>query len=163
MLTVNTKLDHLHTGVEIDDEVSLSFDLRQKSRLRARLQSGEEVAIFMPRGTILRGGDFMIAEDGSVIRVIAAAQQVMRVTAESHLDLMRAAYHLGNRHVPLELGEGYLKLESDYVLKEMLIGLGVAVEEVSQSFEPEAGAYGGGHHHSAEQHPHVYLQGHGHG
>ena len=147
MLTINIKLDHIHTGAIIDDEVALDFDHRQKSRLRVKLKSGQEAAIFMPRGTILRGGDYLISEDGKLIKVIAADQDVMRVTADSPLELSRAAYHLGNRHVPLELGDGWLKLESDYVLKDMLIGLGVTVESISAPFEPEAGAYAGGHHH----------------
>ena len=162
MLEIHTKLSN--NGIsEFDDMVSMSFDLRQKSRIRVNLASGREAAIFMPRGEILRGGDILQADDGSIIQVQAADQKVMIVTSHSAHDLMRAAYHLGNRHVPLEIGDGWLKLESDYVLKDMLLGLHVTVEETDAPFEPEAGAYGGGHHHHHDaDHPHEHAHTHGH-
>ncbi|PKO25196.1 MAG: urease accessory protein UreE [Betaproteobacteria bacterium HGW-Betaproteobacteria-8] len=131
----------------IDDYVALPFDLRQKSRLRITLQSGREAALYLERGTILRGGDCLQAEDGRVIQVQAAEEAVMDVTASSPQALTRAAYHLGNRHVPLQVGEGWLRLEQDHVLKEMLLGLDVNVMDLQAPFEPEAGAYGGGHRH----------------
>ncbi len=144
MLNIFIKLD---VPKQIDDRVVLTFDSRQKSRLRVTLVSGEDAALFLERGNILRGGDLLEAEDGKVIEVVAAKQQVMKVTADSHETLMKAAYHLGNRHVPLEVGNGWLLLEQDHVLKEMLIGLGVSVSDEELPFEPEAGAYGGGHRH----------------
>ncbi|WP_246188883.1 urease accessory protein UreE [Pandoraea anapnoica] len=125
----------------------LPFDARSKSRLRATLETGEEVALFLPRGTVLRGGDVLVADDGKFIRVEAAAETVLLVSASTALALTRAAYHLGNRHTPVEVGDGYLKLEYDPVLRDMLLRLDVDVAEALMPFEPEAGAYGGGHKH----------------
>lgn len=125
----------------------LPFDARGKSRLRATLETGEEVALFLPRGTVLRGGDVLVADDGGMIRVEAAPETVLLVTAATPLALTRAAYHLGNRHTPVEVGDGYLKLEFDSVLRDMLLRLDVDVAEALMPFEPEAGAYGGGHKH----------------
>ncbi|MBL1458947.1 MAG: urease accessory protein UreE [Methylophaga sp.] len=165
MLSISTKLDHIHSDTEIADVVSLSFDLRQKSRIRVTLQSGVEAALYMQRGTILRGGDFLQADSGEIIEVIAADQAMMKVTATTSKALTRAAYHLGNRHVPLEIGDGWLKLEIDSVLKDMLLGLGVQVEELQAPFEPESGAYaagGGHHHHHDDEHSHDHVHAHGH-
>ena len=165
MLSISTKLDHIHSDTVIADVVSLSFDLRQKSRIRVTMQSGNEAAIYMQRGTILRGGDFLQADSGEIIEVIAADQAVMKVTATASKALTRAAYHLGNRHVPLEIGDGWLKLETDSVLKDMLLGLGVQVEELQAPFEPESGAYAGGgghHHHHDDEHSHDHVHAHGH-
>jgi urease accessory protein len=131
----------------IDDTVELPFDLRQKSRLRVKLASGQEAALFLTRGVILRGGDLLKSEDGLVVQVQAAQEPVYNVIAPTPRDLMCAAYHLGNRHVPLQIGDGWLRLEQDYVLRDMLLGLGMQVSEVFAPFEPEAGAYGGGHRH----------------
>ena len=125
----------------------LSFDRRQKSRQPVRLEDGEEAQLLLPRGTALRDGDVLETQDGGRIVVIAAPQHVLDVTADTPFALIRAAYHLGNRHTPLQLGNGFLRLENDPVLKEMLLGLGVSVEEKQEPFEPEAGAYSGGHWH----------------
>ncbi len=159
----------------------LPFDARSKSRLRATLETGEDIALFLPRGTVLRGGDVLVADDGGLIRVDAAPETVLLVTAATALALTRAAYHLGNRHTPVEVGDGYLKLEYDPVLRDMLLRLDVDVAEALMPFEPEAGAYGGGHKHGhdatfaedlalAQQvfhehhgHPHDHDHGHGHG
>jgi len=136
-----------------DDQLILPFDRRQKSRLRVVLKSGEDAGLFLERGTILRGGDCLRASDGRVVQVIAADELVMRVTATTPILLLRAAYHLGNRHVPLQIGEGWLRLEQDHVLKDMLMGLGISVENEQSPFEPEAGAYGGGHRHRNDDTP----------
>jgi urease accessory protein len=135
--------------------VELGWDERQKSRLDATDSLGRSLGIFLPRGTVLRGGDALVAEDGSIIRVLAAPQPVLvvRACAEhgSAFDLLRAAYHLGNRHVPLELQPDRLLLEPDHVLAEMLRALHLIVSEEQSAFEPESGAYaalaaGHGHH-----------------
>lgn len=131
----------------LDDSLELPFDLRQKSRLRVKLASGKEAALFLTRGIILRGGDLLKSADGFVVQVVAAHEPVYNVIAPTPRDLMCAAYHLGNRHVPLQIGDGWIRLEQDYVLKDMLIGLGMQVSPVVAPFEPEAGAYGGGHRH----------------
>ena len=129
----------------------LAFDLRRKSRLRAVLTNGTEAALFLPRGSVLRDGDLLEAEDGTLVQVESAAENVLWVTGETPYALMRAAYHLGNRHTPVELGANYLKLEADPVLHEMLLQLGVTVREKSMPFQPEGGAYGGGHRHGHDE------------
>ncbi len=134
-------------ATNIDDYIELPFVLRQKSRLRVTTQSGIDAGLFLDRGIILRGGDLLKSDGGLVLQIIAAQELVYDVQAESHQALMCAAYHLGNRHVPLQVGDGFLRLEQDHVLKEMLLGLGVSVIETTAPFEPEAGAYGGGHRH----------------
>ncbi|HEY9096600.1 MAG TPA: urease accessory protein UreE [Hydrogenophaga sp.] len=148
--------------------LELDWDLRQKSRFEAIASDGQAVGVFLPRGTVLRGGDVLVGTDGSFVRVIAAPQTVLRITActahdhgHSHdhgaFDLMRAAYHLGNRHVPIELKPDHLKIEPDHVLADMLRAMHLAVEEVSAPFEPESGAYG-----HANSHSHAPGHGHGH-
>lgn len=144
MLGISKKIE---TASQIDDQLVLPFDRRQKSRLRVVLASGSEAALLLERGTILRGGDLLQADDGRVVEVVAADQPVLLVQADSAEGLMRAAYHLGNRHVPLQVGTGWLRLEQDHVLQEMLLGLGMRVSGELAPFEPEAGAYGGGHRH----------------
>ena len=137
-------------GVQAKGKLTLTFEFRQKSRARIQLGSGEEVALMLPRGEVLRGGDLVVASDGRVIEVVAAPEQVLHITCDSSEDLTRAAYHLGNRHVPVEVGEGYLRITADHVLEEMLKGLGATVEAMQAPFEPEAGAYaaGGTHQHA---------------
>jgi urease accessory protein len=129
----------------------LPFDLRKKSRFRTTLTNGIEAALFLPRGSVLDDGDLLEAEDGTLIRVESAPEKVLVITAETPFALMRAAYHLGNRHTPVELGEDYLKLEIDHVLKEMLLRLGVTVREDYAPFHPEHGAYSGGHRHGHDE------------
>ena len=135
--------------------VELDWDIRQKSRFEATDSLGRQLGIFLPRGTLVRGGDVLVAEDGSMVKVIAAPQTVLRITAcpthGSPFDLTRAAYHLGNRHVPIELKPDHLKIEPDHVLADMLRSMHLIVNEVSESFEPEGGAYSaGGHGHAHE-------------
>ena len=137
--------------------VSLGWDLRQKSRFDATDSQGRQLGVFLPRGTAVRGGDVLVAEDGSLIQVQAAPQPVLvvRACAEhgSPFDLLRAAYHLGNRHVALELQPDRLLLEPDPVLADMLRQQHLIVSEASVAFEPEGGAYsGGGHGHGHEPH-----------
>ena len=139
--------------------VELDWDLRQKSRFEATDSAGRQLGIFLPRGTVVRGGDVLLAQDGSLIKVLAALQPVLKITAcsthGSSFDLIRAAYHLGNRHVPIELKPDHLKIEPDHVLAEMLRAMHLTVAEVSEPFEPEAGAYAqGGHSHGGHTHSH---------
>lgn len=150
--------------------LTLAYDGRCKSRLAATLDTGEEVALVMPRGTVLADGDVLVADDGALVRVVAAAQPVLVVRADDTLTRTRAAYHLGNRHTPIEIGVDYLKLEADPVLETMLTRLGARVERAALPFHPEAGAYGGGHRHGhdatfAEDYAiaqQVFAQRHGH-
>lgn len=152
--------------------VALDWDVRQKSRFEATDSQGRTLGVFLPRGTVVRGGDVLVAEDGSLIRVEAAPQPVLRVTActehGSPFDLLRAAYHLGNRHVQLELQPGHLQLEPDHVLADMLRQMHLIVTEMQAPFEPEGGAYaagghGHGHGHAPAHDPHDHSHGHVHG
>jgi len=136
--------------VQVRGKLVLPFDMRQKSRLRATLASGEEVAIVLPRGQVLRGGDWVVASDGRVIEVEAQREKVLHVLCAAPQLLIRAAYHLGNRHVPVQVGEGWLRIAEDHVLAEMLRGLGATVQPTVAPFEPEAGAYGAHHRHDNE-------------
>jgi urease accessory protein len=157
--------------------LTLDWDTRQKSRFDATDSQGRALGVFLPRGAVVRGGDVLVAEDGSLVRVQAAPQDVLRITAcaehGSPFDLTRAAYHLGNRHVPIELQPDHLKIEPDHVLADMLRAMHMTVVAVSEPFEPENGAYGdhgtsshgnghshehghAGHAHAAQAEPHVH-------
>ena len=153
MLLIETLLDD--RGTRADLTLTLPFELRGKSRLRARLDNGEEAGLFLPQGTVLRGGHRLMASDGRVVEVRAAIEPLHEVHTQDAAQLARAAYHLGNRHIALEVGAGYLRLMRDHVLKALLENLGFIVHDIDAPFEPEAGAYGGGHHHHGEE------QGHG--
>lgn len=148
MLEIKAKLKIPRTAykLEVGGVLRLPFESRQKSRLRTKLVSGEEVGLMLPRGDILRGGDLVTASDGRVIEVVAEAEKVLHVECETPAALAKAAYHLGNRHVPVQVGEGFLRLAADHVLEEMLKKLGAKVSAREAPFEPEAGAYAGGHH-----------------
>ena len=147
--------------LDIRGKLELPFEMRQKSRFKTTLLSGEEVGVMLPRGEILRGGDLVTTSDGRIIEVIAQPEDVLHVESTSPAALARIAYHLGNRHVPVEVGEGYLRLGDDHVLERMLEGLGAQVSRAKAPFEPEAGAYGGaGHEHGAAKiHDHHHHEG----
>jgi len=132
-----------------DAELILPFEKRQKSRLRTRLSSGEEAGVFLERGEILRDGDLLAAEDGRVVRVRAQPEAVVDILCNSARELVRVAYHLGNRHVPLQIGDGWLRIADDSVLRKMAEGLGAVVIAREAPFEPEPGAYGADHGHTA--------------
>ena len=148
--------------------IELDWDTRQKSRFDGLDSLGRQLGVFLPRGTLVRGGDVLVVEDGSMVKVIAAPQAVLRITTcpthGSPFDLTRAAYHLGNRHVPIELKPDHLKIEPDHVLADMLRAMHLIVHEVSQAFEPEGGAYSSGGHapggHAAVGHGHDHADSH---
>jgi urease accessory protein len=141
--------------------IELDWDIRQKSRFEATDSLGRQLGVFLPRGTLVRGGDVLVAEDGSMVKVVAAPQAVLRITVcASHgspFDLTRAAYHLGNRHVPIELKPDHLKIEPDHVLADMLRSMHLIVNEVNETFEPEGGAYSAGGHSHEAGHPHAHT------
>jgi urease accessory protein len=143
--------------------VELDWDVRQKSRFDATDSTGRALGVFLPRGSVVRGGDVLVAEDGSLIRVRAAPQPVLRVSAcpehGTPLDLLRAAYHLGNRHVPLEVKPDHLQFEPDPVLADLLRSMHLIVNEVHAAFEPEGGAYAA----TGHAHDHGHAHGHDHG
>lgn len=141
------------------ERLELPFESRCKSRLRTRLASGEECGLFLERGTVLRGGDRLLGNDGRTVEVVAAPEALMEAVMDENsgdpLLLAKAAYHLGNRHVAVHLLPGRLRFAADHVLGEMVRGLGLKLAEIEAPFEPESGAYGahgahGGHGHSAD-------------
>lgn len=152
MLEIKAKLKMRRGAyaVDVKGRLELPFDKRQKSRLRAQLDSGEDVALNLPRGEVLRGGDLVVTSDGRIVEIVAQAEQVVHVVCAEATALARAAYHLGNRHVPVQLGEGFLRITADHVLEDMLQGLGATLTRMDAPFEPEAGAYAGGHHHHGD-------------
>ena len=140
----------------VTDVLELPFDLRERSRLRARLLSGQEIGVDLPVGTILHHGSKLKLTDGRVVAIEASDEELLEVRAQSPAALVRIAYHIGNRHVPIQVGDGWLRILPDHVLKAMVLGLGGQVQAVTSRFQPEGGAYG--HSHVHHQHD---DQGHG--
>ncbi len=133
------------TETETLDTVRLTFEARCKSRLLLRLDSGATAALIIARGRVLRGGDLVRTEDGQHVRIVAAEEALLEAATEDSVLLAKAAYHLGNRHVAVQIMLDRLRFIDDHVLGEMIKGLGLRVVSVSAVFEPEGGAYG--HHH----------------
>lgn len=140
--------------------LTLPYERRIISRQRVTLDDGTDAGLFLPRGTTLHDGDYLKAESGEVVVVKAANETVSTLYCEDPLLLARACYHLGNRHVPLQIAQGMIRYQHDHVLDEMLHGMSLHVTVEQAPFEPEAGAYGGGHGHS---HGHEHEHGHDHG
>ena len=146
------------TQLPATDSVSLAYDERKRSRLKVTLASGTEAGIFLERGDHLHGGDRLVSEGGSaVVEILAAPEKLIEAVADSPLLFGRAAYHLGNRHVPVQIlptkSGGKLRFQTDHVLAEMVRGLGCTISETEAPFQPESGAYGahGGHHHGDDE------------
>jgi len=150
MITIT---DYAQADAQPQASLTLPFELRQKARLRAQLDSGVEVGLQLERGKVLRGGDKLIADDGLVVQVLAAAESVSTVSTSSNLLLARICYHLGNRHVPLQVGDGWCRYLHDHVLDDMVTQLGGDVRFEKAAFEPESGAYHTGHNY-AHSHSH---------
>jgi urease accessory protein len=154
-------------------QLVLPFHQRQKSRLLTRLSDGEEVGLMLDRGTLLRGGDRLLCSDGRSVAVVAAPETLSIVTAGDPWQLARVAYHLGNRHIDVQVGVGWLGYLHDHVLDDMVRGLGFKVTLAELPFEPEAGAYahaGAAHSHGhahdpapGNGHAHAHAPGHSHG
>lgn len=152
------------------NKVSLPFDRRQRSRQRVEIVEGPllglSVGIELPRGTVLRAGALLLCSGDNqsvhVLQVDAAPEQLAAVTAHTDVQLTAIAYHLGNRHVPVQVGDRWLRLQQDHVLENMVLGLGGDVEHINAAFEPEAGAYHGGHSHGHD-HDHGEGSHHHHG
>jgi len=162
MLEIRSKLKVPRSAykVEVRGQLKLPFEARQKGRLETRLVSGEAVSLILPRGEILRGGDLVTASDGRVIEVLAGPEELLHVECAGAADFAMAAYQLGNRHVPMQVGDGFLRVAVDQGLEELLTQLGAKVSRTQAPFEPEAGAHAGGHHqhdgagHGGEIHDH---------
>ncbi len=135
------KLTELITHGVIDDTLTLPFDVRQKSRVSARTDGGINVGLFLPRGQMLRSGMMLTGADGLKVKIEAAPEDVSIVRSEDPLLFARACYHLGNRHVSLQILPGELRYLTDHVLDHMLEGIGLKVAHETLPFEPEAGAY----------------------
>ncbi|PWG65711.1 urease accessory protein UreE [Spiribacter halobius] len=157
--------ERLPPGEEADASLTLPFELRERSRFRARLDDGREAGVMLPRGgQPLRGGERLRAEDGTVVRIAAAPESVSTAFHRDPRMVARAAYHLGNRHVALEVGDTWVRYRHDHVLDEMVTGLGLRVFPERAPFEPEAGAYAHGHAHGHGQsgsHAHSHTHSHG--
>jgi len=174
MLTLKERIAPV---VQVDAELALPYELREKSRQRATLtggaRAGEEAALFLPRNTVLRGGDCLrgVDDDGAerIVRVLAAPEMVLEVECHDADEFARCAYHLGNRHTPVQFvgrkedGHFSLRIRADHVLADMLDGLGAHSHEVKAPFEPEAGAYGGHSHVGGHDDDHGHDHGHHHG
>ena len=142
MITLDRKLP---PGSHATETVTLTYEARRKSRHKVVLDGGTEAGVILPWGQTVRHGDVLGSPDGRAVRVVAAAEPVMLVHASHPRELARVAYHLGNRHVAVEVGDNVLKLSPDHVLRAMVEGLGAQVELATQPFEPEVGAYGHAH------------------
>lgn len=134
-------------GATAQARLMLPFEMRSRSRYRAVLDTGEAVGVVLPRGTVLRGGDRVRTSDGRIVEVVAQPEPLVEARCHDAHELARVAYHLGNRHVAVEVSDGWLRLTPDHVLEAMLRGLGAEVVAVVAPFEPEAGAYAHGHQH----------------
>jgi len=143
-------------------ELVLPYDTRKKSRFKAETTSGEALGIILPRGQVLRGGDLLADADGALVRIVAAMEPVSWVLGDSPQALARAAYHLGNRHMPLQVGENWLCYQHDHVLDDMVRGLGLQVSVVETAFEPEEGAYAAHSQSQAQSHSQSPANTHGH-
>lgn len=146
--------------IKCQASVSLPIELRIKSRVRVLLDDGREAGLMLPRGVLLRGGDVLKSDDGLLVKVIAQVQTVSSVFSNDALLLMKAAYHLGNRHIPIQIEKQFVRYLHDHILDDMIRGLGLAVVVSKEAFEPEAGAYqqmGGGHSHGEnDEHKHEH-------
>jgi len=140
----------------------LPFEQRQKARQRARLAVGLDIGIQLPRGTVLRGGDQLRASDGTVLEIVAAREPVSTVWCRDLRRLAQVAYHLGNRHVALEIGAGWVRYLADHVLDALVTQLGLTVVHNDEPFEPESGAYGSHDHAQGHGHTHAHAEPHEH-
>ncbi|MEZ5659221.1 MAG: urease accessory protein UreE [Burkholderiaceae bacterium] len=167
MLIFRTMVESHAADDQAINRVSLPFDARQRSRLRISIEhgplAGEAAGIDLPRGSMMRGGSLLTDDQGRWLRVEAAAEALLAVHAGQGASLAALAYHLGNRHVPVEITPDTLYLTDDHVLAQMVTGLGAEIARVRRPFEPEGGAYGGGHQHGAHEHGHDHGHSHSHG
>lgn len=152
------QFDQVLPGGHANTTLTLSFDRRARSRQRVALDDGSEALLVLPRGTVLRGGDVLASAHGGRVRICAAPEPVSTAASDDPATLLRGAYHLGNRHIAVQVGPGWLRYLHDHVLDDMLRGLGLEVGFGELPFEPEAGAYG-----SAGSHSHEHGAGHSHG
>jgi urease accessory protein len=138
-LNVSTlKLDYLH---------------RSRSRGRAKDSQDEDVAWFLDRGGVIADGEILQSREGRLIKILAADESVSEIHAEPEA-LIHAAYHLGNRHLPLQIGQGWLRYQQDHVIDAMIASFKLDVQHVDAPFDPESGAYHSANKKSAHEHHH---------
>ena len=133
--------------------LTLSYDQRVKSRQRVTLDNDQDAGLFLPRGLVLQQGDCLQAESGEIVEVLAAVESVSTLYSDDALLLARACYHLGNRHVPLQIAPKFIRYQHDHVLDDMVHGLGLEVTFEQAPFEPESGAYA----HAAHSHNSIWM------
>ena len=150
MLVFTQRIDQVH---ECKHTLTLAYELRQKARFKTLSDAGKEVGLMLPRGLILRGGDCLKTDDGEIAKIIAALEEVSVAYAKDKLILAKACYHLGNRHMPLQIEEESLIYQKDHVLDEMVENLGLKINHEMRAFEPESGAYSS---HAHVSHKHSY-------
>jgi len=143
-----------NSATEPTTTLTLPLDLRQKSRQRVELDDGREAALFLKRGTVLHNGDLLISSTNMVVKVQAANEKLSEARCTDPLLFARACYHLGNRHMPLQIESNRILYLHDHVLDDMLQGLGLTVEQISAPFAPEPGAYGGDSSRAGHSHAH---------
>ena len=145
MLTLTENLGHAHT--DVSDTLTLPLETRVRGRFKAVTDSGAEAGIFLERGRCLLHGDVLKAESGTLIRVLAAPEDLTEATATDWLLFAKAVYHLGNRHAAMEIGPLWCRFKPDHVLDDLALHLGLSTRPVTAPFQPETGAYHGGHGH----------------
>lgn len=148
MITITKYLstNNINNNVAVDFTIYLTSEQRQRTQQRIELDDGESLYLRLPRGKTMNHGDILQSENGEItVKVVAKSESVITVTAPNPLTLMKAAYHLGNRHVPLEITNNYLKFSPDKILEKMLTKMGLNIKKEMTPFYPEIGAY---HHHN---------------
>jgi len=148
MIEVKKKA-HIHAGEtpEVKHTIVLDYDQRTKGRLRTITTDGDDIGLFLERGKVLRDGDYLLTSDDNLVRVVAADEALVEARCDDWLTFAKCCYHLGNRHVPIQVEHLMLRMRPDYILEDMLNQLGMSVAKVNSGFNPEQGAYAGGHHH----------------
>ncbi|WP_020409539.1 urease accessory protein UreE [Hahella ganghwensis] len=170
MLKVTKRLSDNHTAgnpERLTTEVKLTYDERKRGRLKTRTGCGKEIGLFLERGKCLLDGEILATESGELIKVIAAPEEVVTAYAEDPLQFARICYHLGNRHVPLQIGDFWIRMQPDHVLEDLCRLYGLKINSELAAFQPENGAYGqhGGHSHgdtNASEHHHAHDHHHSH-
>ncbi|MDJ0694659.1 urease accessory protein UreE [Mastigocoleus sp. MO_188.B34] len=141
MLTFN-QIQQSNSEAVINFTLSLSAEERTRSRHRFATEEGEIVCLRLPRGTVLQDSDILLDETKNYLaKIIAKPEEVITVYADRNIDLIKAAYHLGNRHVPLEITTNYLRLSPDPVLRKMLESFNLKIKKETVPFQPQKGAY----------------------
>lgn len=138
---------HSDTTPEVNHTIILDYDQRTKGRLRTVTVNGVDAGLFLERGKVLRNGDLLATKDGELVAVQAANESLIEARCDEWLTFAKCCYHLGNRHVPIQVGDLFLRMRPDYILEDMLVQLGMSASKITAPFDPEQGAYSGGHHH----------------